>query len=71
LVAETADDYVAIAAALATDGSRREALRRSLRPRLAASPLGDARQFTPGLEAAYRQMWRRWCAGDGPAGFDL
>jgi predicted O-linked N-acetylglucosamine transferase (SPINDLY family) len=71
LVAGSAEDYVAIAAALAADGSRREALRRSLRPRLAASPLGDAAQFTPGLEAAYRHMWRRWCAGQEPKAFDL
>jgi predicted O-linked N-acetylglucosamine transferase (SPINDLY family) len=33
---------------------------------MAASPLTDGAQFTPGLEDAYRQMWRRWCAGQAP-----
>jgi predicted O-linked N-acetylglucosamine transferase (SPINDLY family) len=25
------------------------------------SPLMDAPRFTRNMEAAYRQMWRRWC----------
>ena len=67
LAAESADDYVRIAAGLAADPERRADLRRTLRPRMAASPLTDGAQFTPGLEAAYRRMWRRWCAGEAPA----
>jgi len=55
--------YVAIAAGLAADPERRRALRRRLRGELLASPLGDARAFTRGLEAAFREAWRRWCAG--------
>ncbi len=71
LAAVSAEDYVAIAAALAGDPERRAALRTQLRPRMAASPLGDARLFTPCLEAAYRRMWRRWCAGDAAQGFEI
>jgi len=66
LAASSADDYVRIAAELAGEPARRADLRRTLRPRMAASPLTDGAQFTPGLEDAYRQMWRRWCAGQAP-----
>jgi protein O-GlcNAc transferase len=71
LAASSEDDYVRIAAELAGDPARRAELRRTLRPRMAASPLTDGAQFTPGLEDAYRQMWRRWCADETPAGFDV
>ena len=71
LAASSADDYVRIAAELAADPDRRADLRRTLRPRMAASPLTDGAQFTPGLESAYRQMWRRWCAGEPSAGFSV
>ncbi|MBI3452206.1 MAG: tetratricopeptide repeat protein [Rhodospirillales bacterium] len=56
LVARNADDYVAIAAAFATDGARRAALRAGLRDRLAASPLCNAPRFARALEDAYRRM---------------
>jgi predicted O-linked N-acetylglucosamine transferase (SPINDLY family) len=54
-------DYVRIAAALAADRERLGDLRQSLRPRMAVSPLCDGLAFTRNLEAAYRDMWRRWC----------
>jgi predicted O-linked N-acetylglucosamine transferase (SPINDLY family) len=66
LAASSEDDYVRIAAALAADPERRAELRRTLRPRMAASPMNDAKAFAVGLDAAYRQMWRRWCAGQAP-----
>ena len=71
LAADSKGDYVRIAAALAADPARRAELRTALRPRMAASPLCDAALFTPTLEAAYRGMWRRWCAGEAPVGFDV
>ena len=71
LAATSGSDYVRIAAALADDPGRRAALRCALRPRMAASPLVDGRRFTPRLEAAYRGMWRRRCAGEEARGFDL
>ena len=61
LIAETVDDYVAAAAALAQDSDRLAALRQTLRPAMAASPLCDAEGFTRDVEAAYRDMWRGWC----------
>ena len=71
LAAASPDDYVAAAAGLAVDPVRLQALRKSLRPRMAASPLGRAELFTPGLEDAFRRMWRRRCAGQPPESFDV
>jgi predicted O-linked N-acetylglucosamine transferase (SPINDLY family) len=61
LVAQTPADYVRIAAALANDLPRLAGLRRDLRDRLQASPLGDVPAFTRDLESAYRELWRAWC----------
>lgn len=63
LVAADAESYIAIAAALADDAPRRVALRRDLRDRMAGAPLTDAAGFTRQLETAYRDAWRRLCAG--------
>lgn len=62
LVACDEDDYVRIAARLATDRPRLAALRAGLRTRLLASPLMDGPRFARDMESAYRAMWRRWCA---------
>jgi predicted O-linked N-acetylglucosamine transferase (SPINDLY family) len=62
LIAETPQQYVQIAADLATDLPRLAELRRTLRPRMRASVLMDAPRFARNIEAAYRQMWRNWCA---------
>ncbi|MHA1113518.1 MAG: O-linked N-acetylglucosamine transferase family protein [Alphaproteobacteria bacterium] len=58
LVAEDADAYVALAAALAADEARRVSLRTDLRDRMAASPLCDSPGFARRIETAYRDMWR-------------
>jgi len=60
-IADSVEDYVATTAALAQDPARLVALRRSLRPRIQASPLCDAGAFARKIEAAFRMMWRRWC----------
>jgi predicted O-linked N-acetylglucosamine transferase (SPINDLY family) len=60
-IAGSPADYVRAAAALVGDGERLADLRRSLRPRMAGSPLCDGLTFTRGLEAAYREVWRTWC----------
>lgn len=65
LAAEDADQYVRIAVALANDRPRLAELRRTLRDRLQKSPLMDAPRFARNIEAAYREMWRRWCAREG------
>lgn len=63
LVAAGVDDYIRIAIELAADRPRLEAMRSSLRERMAASPLCDARGHAARVEAEYRRVWRRWCEG--------
>ncbi len=62
LIANTPQEYVRLAAELAGDLPRLAELRRTLRPRMQSSPLMDAAGFARDIEAAYRQMWRTWCA---------
>jgi protein O-GlcNAc transferase len=61
LIASTQDEYANIAVALAHHPHRLEDLRTNLRRQMKQSPLMDAAGFTREVEAAYRQMWRRWC----------
>jgi len=65
LIADTSQKYIEIAVRLARDLSRLTKLRRTLRDRMRASPLMDAIGFARGIEGAYRQMWRAWCATGG------
>jgi protein O-GlcNAc transferase len=62
LVASDAEQFVAIAEGLARDVPRLADLRQQLRGRLQRSPLMDSPRFTRGLEAAFREAWRRTCA---------
>jgi protein O-GlcNAc transferase len=62
LIARSVDEYVNIAVELAGDLDRLARLREQLRPRMAASALLDFAGFARNVEAAYRQMWRTWCA---------
>jgi protein O-GlcNAc transferase len=61
LVAETPEQYVEIATALAADLPRLNGIRSTLRQRMVESPLMDASRFARNIEAAYRGMWRWWC----------
>jgi predicted O-linked N-acetylglucosamine transferase (SPINDLY family) len=65
LVAHDAEQYVRIAVDLANDLPRLSQLRATLRNRMQASPLMNAPRFARNVEAAYREMWRRWCAKYG------
>jgi len=62
---------VATAVGLARDWARLREVRRGLRARFAAGPAMDAPRYVRHLEAAYRTMWRRWCAGQLPEPFDV
>ncbi len=64
LIAENPQQYVDIAASLALDVGRLADIRASLRQRMIESIITDGPRFTGHLEAAYREMWRRWCASD-------
>jgi predicted O-linked N-acetylglucosamine transferase (SPINDLY family) len=52
LIASSADDYLSIAARLASDIEGLRLMRSSMRERMAASPLMDLAGFTRGLEDA-------------------
>ena len=54
--------FVALAAAPAEPQPQADAELQSLRERMQFSALMDTPRFTRQIEAAYRQMWRAWCA---------
>jgi len=60
-IASDLDDYVRIAAKLASDLPRLADMRLNMRSRMAASPLCDPDRFVRDLEAGFRTMWRAWC----------
>ena len=62
LIAQRPEEFLAIAVALASDLPWLAALRSGLREKMKASPLMDSKRFAADIEAAYRQMWRAWCA---------
>ena len=59
-VTGTVEAYVARAVALAGDVAALARLRQEIRPRLLAATHFNPPDFTRDLEAAFRQMWRRW-----------
>jgi protein O-GlcNAc transferase len=61
LIANSVEEYVEIALALAGNPGRLDDLRGALRPRIAASPLCDRRAFARKMEGAFRTMWEAWC----------
>jgi predicted O-linked N-acetylglucosamine transferase (SPINDLY family) len=61
-IASTPEDYIRRAVEFARDTAALVELRRSLRERMRASALMDEPRFAQNIEAAYRRMWRTWCA---------
>jgi protein O-GlcNAc transferase len=62
LIARDPEEYLKIAKDLAADLPRLVHLRATLRNKVRQSPLMDASSFARDVEAAYRQMWTRWCS---------
>jgi protein O-GlcNAc transferase len=60
-IADTPQDYLAIAKGAAADLPKLAALRTALRQKMRCTPLMDARRFATDIESAYRGMWQRWC----------
>ncbi|TYJ12540.1 hypothetical protein E1A91_A11G359000v1 [Gossypium mustelinum] len=67
LIARNEDEYVQLALKLASDITALQNLRTSLRDLMSKSPVCDGQNFISGLEATYRNMWRRYCKGDVPS----
>ena len=61
-VASSGSEYVAKAVAFARQIESLERIRLALRERMLQSPLCAPRRMGQEMEAAFRQMWRRWCA---------
>jgi predicted O-linked N-acetylglucosamine transferase (SPINDLY family) len=61
LAADSDEDFVAAAAALAADLPRLAALRGELRTRLERSALMNGDRFARHVEAAFRGIWREYC----------
>jgi predicted O-linked N-acetylglucosamine transferase (SPINDLY family) len=61
LVAHSPAEYRQRAVTLAGDLPRLTELRQTMRSRMESSALMDAPRFARNIEAAYREMWRRWC----------
>jgi protein O-GlcNAc transferase len=66
LVTTNEADFIAAATHLAENGEALWDLRAGLRARMEASELRDGPSLARAVEAAYRDMWRAWCAGGAP-----
>jgi len=62
LTVNTPKAYVDCARDLAGNLEQLRTLRANLRERMTASPLCNAPAYALSVEAAYRDMWGRWCA---------
>ena len=60
-VADSAEQYVAIARNLAADPARLATIRAGLRDEIRNSPLMDNAGFTRDVERQYRTIWQHWC----------
>ena len=67
LVTEGPTAYAELALALATDATRRQALRHRLWQRRGTAPLFDVLGYTAALEGLFLQMWQRHADGLAPA----
>jgi protein O-GlcNAc transferase len=67
-IATTPEQYLDIAAGWTARIGQLAALRAGLRQRMLDSPLMDAKRFAGNMEAAYRGIWREWCAGRQASG---
>jgi protein O-GlcNAc transferase len=61
LLADSEDHYVELATRLAHDLPRLRQLRATLRDRMIASPIHDARRQARDLESIYTAEFRKWC----------
>jgi predicted O-linked N-acetylglucosamine transferase (SPINDLY family) len=71
LVADSLDRYREIVLRYARDPEALMALKAKLATNRLTAPLFDTDRFARKLEAAYRAIWRRHCAGLPPAPIDI
>jgi protein O-GlcNAc transferase len=61
MIAKSPKEYVEIAKRLSKDIPTLKEIRSGLRDRMKGSPILDAAGFASDVEAAYRDVWRKWC----------
>jgi len=61
LICETPGAYVNKVMEISADYEALNALRLSIRPKIAASPILDGARYTRNLEGTFRQLWCKWC----------
>jgi FkbM family methyltransferase len=61
LIAESTEDYIRKACALAKNIEQLKSLRSNLRSMLVSSTLMDTGKFIHNLEDEYRKIWYKWC----------
>jgi predicted O-linked N-acetylglucosamine transferase (SPINDLY family) len=64
LIAQTPEEYAAIASNMAADLPALDELRQNLRGTMRHSPLMDGPRFARNIESAYRRMWEVICLRD-------
>lgn len=70
-VAESEDEFVALAVAWAGRLPELARIRSEMRKRCLHSPIHQPQRVAQSLERALRTMWQRWCAGLPAAGFSV
>lgn len=60
-LAETEEEYLTAAVALAADTKQLQELTMGMRQRMESSTLLDSKSFVTSLEGAYCQMWQKFC----------
>lgn len=60
-VANTGEEYVALAVRKAAEIDKLPAIRAGLRQRFMESPIGDRKSYVAAVEARYLEVWQRWC----------
>ncbi|MEE2689433.1 MAG: tetratricopeptide repeat protein [Pseudomonadota bacterium] len=61
LIANDTNEYVDIAVRLARSPGRLAELRASMRSRVLASSMGNAKRYVEAVEKVYSDIWRDWC----------
>jgi predicted O-linked N-acetylglucosamine transferase (SPINDLY family) len=69
MIADTIENYEALALELARSPSELEHLKARLKRGRTLQPLFDTARFTRHLESAYTTMWERYQRGEPPAHF--
>lgn len=70
-VAADEASYLGKAVAFARNMAGLAEVRSGMRERIAASAWRDEAGYARDVEKAYREMWRRWCAGEAAGPFDV